>query len=400
MNDAKQQNGSNTMVITEARWLTPNGEWRDGWVQIEDGKISKAEEGSPEGLPSGAWRLSAKGRMVAPGLIDIHIHGTDGHDCLGDVNEQAGVAAALPRHGVTSYVPAVVTGRGEDMERAVRAIAAARRVQAGGQAEILGCHLEGPYISPDYRGAHDPAAIRNPSIVELSLWLDASERSLRLVTIAPERPGALEAIRWLADHGVVSSVGHTAATYAEVQAAIEAGATHSVHCFNAMRPLHHREPGATGAVLSDDRLTAELIADFVHVHPAACAIALRSKGPHGMALVTDAIAAAGQPEGRYRLGTLEVVVRDGSARLPDGTLAGSVLTLDLAVRNLVGRGLLTPAEALRRASQNPARIVGVGDRKGTIEMGKDADLICLDDDLQVQWTMTRGALAYEREGEN
>lgn len=402
--DANQQNSGSHMVITDARWLDPDGRWHQGWIEVQGGRIAAVGEGQPNDRLAGAWRLSAEGRRVAPGLIDIHIHGSDGFDCTGDLEQQMGMAGVMPRHGVTSYVAAVVSGSVEDMERAVRHVAEAIKVQATGdlgrkvpwQAEILGSHLEGPFISMEYKGAHDPLVVRDPSIVELSLWQEASSRTIRMVTLAPELPGGLEAIRWLKEHGIVANVGHTAATYGQVQEAIEAGATHSVHCFNAMRPLHHREPGATGAILSDRRITAELIADFVHVHPAACHVALSSKGHDGLALVTDAIAAAGMAPGHYHLGTLEVVVSEDAARLHDGTLAGSVLTLDKAVRNVVRQGLLTAEEALHRASAVPARVVGVQDRKGSIEAGKDADLICLDDDLQVRWTMTRGTLAYER----
>lgn len=418
------------MIITDARWLTPEGTWQQGWIEVNDGRITAAGAGSPGGFSAasgaaapaaapggartlqaapGAPTLSAAGRMVAPGLIDIHIHGSDGFDALGDVDEQLGMAGALPRHGVTAYVAAVVSGATDRMEQAVRSIAAARRVQAAGTrgapgaatgagagaAEILGTHLEGPFISPEFKGAHDPTVLRAPSIPELTRWLAASEQSLRMVTLAPELPGGLEAVRWLADHGIVAAIGHTAATYAQVMEAIAAGATHSVHCYNAMSPLRHREPGTVGAVLADDRITAELIADFIHVHPAACLVALRSKGLDRLALVTDAMVAAGMPDGSYRLGSLDVVVRDNSARLADGTLAGSVLTLDRAVRNLCHAGLLTPAEALHHASAVAARVIGVADRKGAIAPGFDADLVCLDDDLSVRWTMARGAMAYQ-----
>ncbi len=402
--NTKQESGTGHMVITDARWLGPDGRWHEGWIEVQGSRIAAAGEGQVDDRLAGAWRLSAGGRMVAPGLIDIHIHGTDGFDCTGDLEQQLGMAGSMPRHGVTSYVAAVVSGSVEDMERAVRSIAEGMRVQASGdpgrkvpwQAEILGSHLEGPFISMEYKGAHDPRVVRDPSIVELSLWLEASGRTMRMVTLAPELPGGLETIRWLKEHGIVANVGHTAATHAQVLEAIEAGATHSVHCFNAMRPLHHREPGATGAILSDSRITAELIADFVHVHPAACHVALASKGHDGLALITDAIAAAGMSPGRYNLGTLEVVVTEDAARLADGTLAGSVLTLDKAVRNVVRQGLLPVEEALHRASAVPAHVVGVHDRKGSIEAGKDADLVCLNEDLQVEWTITRGTIAYER----
>ncbi|MGE5591365.1 MAG: hypothetical protein ACM3ZA_12235, partial [Bacillota bacterium] len=235
MNGNREYNSSH-MVITDARWLGPDGRWRQGWIEVQGGRIAAVGEGQPSGPAAagggpapgslaGAWRLSAEGRMVAPGLIDIHIHGSDGFDCTGGLDEQLGMAAVMPRHGVTSYVAAVVSGSAQDMERGVRNIAEAMKIQATGdpgrkvpwQAEILGSHLEGPFINMEYKGAHDPRVVRDPSIVELSLWQEASGRTIRMVTLAPELPGGLEAVRWLKEHGIVANVGHTAATYRQVQ---------------------------------------------------------------------------------------------------------------------------------------------------------------------------------------
>ena len=266
---------------------------------------------------------------------------------------------------------------------------AARHAASG--ATALGLHLEGPLLSPVRAGAHPRAAIAAADIAALSSVL--ARDAVRLVTLAPERPGAFDWIRRLREAGVVVSLGHTDASYDELRRGIDAGATLVTHLYNAMSPFHHREPGAVGAALDDDRVAVGIIADGVHCHAAAVRLALRAKGPRGVVLVTDAMAAAGLGPGTYPLGGIEVIVDATSARLADGTLAGSILTMDRALRELVGMTGASVADALRMASEVPARILGLA-TKGRIAVGCDADLVLLDRSLEVVATVVGGRVAY------
>lgn len=324
--------------------------------------------------------------LVAPGFVDLQYNGGFGVEIGAAADAIALVAARLPATGVTSFLPTLVSLRAEAYRDALAAFGHAQIAQ--GDAKPLGLHLEGPFLSVDAPGAHDAAAI---AAADDALFdeLVASGR-VALMTIAPEREGALARIARLVAEKIVVSIGHTRATYEQALAAADAGATTVTHLFNAMTPFDHRAPGVVGAALADERITCGMIADGVHLHDVTTRFALRVKGPDRVVLVTDAMAAAGMGPGTYALAGKTVRVDDTSARLDDGTLAGSILTMDRAVKNVVALG--TPlADALRMASTTPARVLGLAG-KGRIAVGADADIVLLSDDLAVTGTMIAGVM--------
>jgi N-acetylglucosamine-6-phosphate deacetylase len=367
--------------------LLLDGALTPGAVVVEGGRIGAVLRAPRDGdLPPAVIETG----IVAPGLIDLQLNGAFGAEVGADPEAIRHLAARLPETGVTAFLPTRITAPPDHYQHVFEAFERAR--DAAG-ARPLGLHLEGPFLSPARPGAHrrDLIEAADPALLDLFL-----AGPVRLVTLAPERPGALARIRRLRGRGIVVSLGHTDATLEEFAAGVEAGATMATHLYNAMSPFAHRAPGAVGAALVDDRVTVGLIADGVHSHPAAVRLALRAKGPQGVALVTDAMAATGMPPGEYALGGRRVAVDATSARLPDGTLAGAVLTLDRAVRNLVRWGAASPAAALRMAGEVPARLLGL-DNAGRLELGRDADLALFDDELRVQSTIVGGETVYRRE---
>ena len=381
------------LLITGARVLTPNGEWPRGWILVEGRRIAAMGQGEPPpGSDAGADVLAADGLVAMPGFIDLHVHGAVGVDVMdADRDGLARMARFLAGHGVTAWLPATMTATGPATERAL----AAARAVAGpvdGGATILGAYLEGPYLNRARAGAQDPDLIRPAGRAEATRLLDLG--IIRVLVIAPE----VEENRWLVTEavarGLTVSAGHTDATYEQALQAVKDGVRHVTHAFNAMRPLGHREPGMLGAALVLPELRCELIADNIHVHPAAMRLLVQAKSPGGVVLVSDAMPATGLPEGAYTIGNRPAFSVNGAVRLADGTLAGSVLTLDRALHNLqaaTGRPL---AELWPAASRNAAQAVGVDDRKGTLEPGKDADLVLLDPALQVVATVAEGTLVY------
>jgi len=307
------------------------------------------------------------------------------------------IAATLGRYGTTSFVATTVTASPEDTCRSIEEIAKRSEDQFsaanGAKAEILGIHFEGPFISPARRGVHPLEWIATPSKQLLDRFLSCARGNGRILTLAPELPGAIELIHAARRAGLVVSLGHTDASFDDAIAAIHAGARHSAHVFNAMRPFSHRETGVLGAVLTSREVTAELIADGVHVDDAAIRLLLAAKGVDKTVLVSDGTAATGMPDGRYRLGMLEVIVSGGVCRNSEGKLAGSTLTLDRAVRHMVQLGVPL-ADALRMATWNPARVIGIEGRKGTLAAGADADLVLLDEQLGVARVMARGSWLF------
>jgi N-acetylglucosamine-6-phosphate deacetylase len=374
-------------LLINGRLALPGGELRRGWLRVEGGRIAALGEGDAPGPGR-----DLGGALLAPGFIDVHVHGAAGAEFLdADPAERAAILRAHARGGTTGLLATTVTASHERLLRAVQALAAAEPVDGG--AALLGIHLEGPYLCERHRGAQDPAHLRPPDRAELDALLAAGP--VRLVTLAPELPGAPETIGRLAGAGVVASVGHTDATYAQAMAAFDAGARHATHLFNGMRPFHHREPGVIGAALDRDDVTCELICDGEHVDPAAIRLVHRLKGAGRSVLVTDAMSAAGLGDGEYRIGDLPVRVRGGRAELADSeTLAGSTLTMGAAVRNAVRLAGLPLADALRMASATPARVLGLEGSKGALAPGFDADLVVLDDALAVTATMVAGAWVH------
>ena len=383
-------------AIFARRALTPQHEIADAVVLIEDEKIVAVGRRDEVAVPASARRHERREFSVVPGFIDVHIHGAAGYDVMDSSAEAlAAITACVAARGTTSLVSTTVTASEESISGTAQAVAEwmdrSARERAGGRlsAEILGIHFEGPFISPTRRGVHPEEWIVAPSVSLLRRLVAAARGKARILTLAPELPGSAELIAEAVKAGLVVSLGHTDASYAEATEAISRGARHAAHVFNAMRPFAHRETGVLGAILTSPRVTAELIADGVHVDDVAMRILLAAKGTHGVILVSDGTAATGMPDGKYRLGNFEVSVAAGVARNSEGKLAGSTLTLDRALRHMVALGIPL-REALPMLTSNPARLLGLERRKGCLAAGADADLVLLDDQLHVAGVMTRG----------
>ncbi len=377
--------GSAVDAIFCGRAVTPQEDLRNVLIQIEQGVITTVR--SDTDRPCGDF-VDASDGIVVPGLIDIHIHGGAGCDVIDGTYEALDrISTHLARCGVTSFLPTVVTATWSEMVAAVAAVREAVQRGTGGSV-VLGAHLEGPFLNPENKGAMPVELLRPPSVAEFERYFGEFAPYIKVMTVAPELDGAEELIRHLAGRGIVVSVGHSGATYDQVARAIDAGARNATHTYNAMRGLHHREPGTVGAILAADRLFAELIWDNLHVHPAAAKALVRAKSPRRVVLVSDAMRAAGFADGEYQLGDQTVFVREGSARLSDGTLAGSVVTLDEAVRNASEHFPLP--DVVRMASHTPAESIRLADRTGSIREGLSADLVVLDRGLRVQKVFVRG----------
>lgn len=330
---------------------------------------------------------------IAPGLIDLQINGAYGFDFTAQSATVSDVAKRLPETGVTAFLPTIISSPLESYPNILRDLKRATADARG--AQILGVHLEGPYLSPQRAGAHNPDYLRAPILTTLQKYTGfASYPLVKMVTLAPELLGALDLVRRFRGTGIVISAGHSAATYDQALAGFNSGITYGTHLFNAMSPLAHREPGLVGALLSSD-VPCGLIADGIHVHPAAIQAAFRAKGASEITLVTDAMAAMGTNKGSYTLGDREVIVDAKSARLADGTLAGSILQMDAAIRNVIEFTGCSLADAITMASATPARVLGL-ERKGKIAPGCDGDLVVLDESLHVQMTIVQGEIVYRR----
>ncbi len=335
------------------------------------------------------------GGYILPGLVDVHVHGAVGHDTMdADPRALEEMARFFARHGVTGFLATTMTaGRRATLE-AVRGVAACNPRPRGG-AKILGIHLEGPYLSPEFPGAQPAADIRPADLAEFAALVAAGP--VRMITLAPEQPGAHALIDEACRRGVTVVAGHTSATYAQMEKAVDRGLRQATHTYNAMTGLHHRHPGAVGAVLADDRIDAQLIADNVHVHPAAMKVLARCEGAARTVLITDAMRATGLPPGQYELGGQPVFVADGECHLADGTLAGSILTLERGLANFMAAAGLSLAQAWPAAGRTPAASIGLGDEMGCIAEGYCADLTVVDAGGEVIATVVDGTVAYLRE---
>lgn len=372
--------------------ITPTREIMDGAVLIEDGKILAAGRASALGIPAGASVLDAPGLAAVPGFIDWQLNGGFGHDFTADPATIWPVGARLAEHGVTGFLPTIISAPLEKYAAAQRVLKAGPPPGYRG-ATPLGLHFEGPFLNPGKKGAHNPDHLRLASPEAIKGW--TRRGGVRLVTLAPELPGALAAIRALRGNGVAVSAGHSLADYEQALKAFEAGVSAGTHLFNAMPGLDHRAPGLAAALLRSENITVGLIPDGIHVHPAMVALAWKQKGPGKMAIVTDAMGALGMPPGEYELGGFKVHVDENSARLADGTLAGSILSMDQAVRNLMKFTGCTLREAVSAATLNPARLSG-SRRKGRLVPGADADLVLLDTKARVALTIVGGEVMYSR----
>jgi N-acetylglucosamine-6-phosphate deacetylase len=380
-----------TTLFQNACILTSTRRLERGWLLADGGKIAAFGEGDAPAF-EGAAIVNSAGCILLPGFIDVHVHGALDHDSM-DATPHAvrAMARFYARHGVTSFLVTTWTDTDTHIQQALENAAASAGPHADG-ATVLGVHLEGPYINAEKRGAQREQDVRRADPVEALRYLDTGV--IRLLSLAPE----FEANHWLitecVKRGITVSVAHTAATYTHMQKAVSLGLTHSTHTYNAMMPLTHRDPGTVGAVMTMPQIRCELIADNIHVHPVAMNVLYRAKGVEGVILITDAVRVAGLPDGEYTLDDRPVVVSGGAVRLPDGTLAGSTLTMERALKNFIA----ATGESLDRlwpaSSINAARAAHVADRKGSIEAGKDADLVLLNADLEVQLTMAEGRIIY------
>jgi N-acetylglucosamine-6-phosphate deacetylase len=379
-----------SLLLRNASLVLPGGIVEQGWLLVEDGRITgvAAASGEPEPVhgPETAVHDLA-GRHVVPGFVDMHVHGGGGATFTTGDPEQAVIAARFHLgHGTTTMVASTVTAELADIEHHIGELSGL--VQDG---LLVGLHLEGPFISKDRCGAHDPTLLRTPEPAALRRLLRAGHGTVRMITVAPELEHGMDAVRLLTEEGVIAAVGHTDATYAQTRKAIDLGAPVGTHVFNAMRPVHHREPGPVTALLEQDQVIAEVVNDGLHVHPSVVSLMFAAAGAHRIALITDAIVAAGVGDGEYSLGSLTVQVRAGEARLTDGdSLAGSTLTMDNALRNAVRLAGVSLVDAAVSASLTPARALGLAERIGSLEAGKQADLVVLDEDLRVASVMRTG----------
>jgi N-acetylglucosamine-6-phosphate deacetylase len=396
------------IAITARKLFTPLEEIDDAVLVVEDHVIRAVGSRSEVSVPSHAKIFDAGDRIIAPGYVEIHVHGAAGHDVM-EATPQAfsSIARALARHGTTSFLPTTVTASKKALLNALTGIGTLihswktlHENTKEALAEPLGIHMEGPFISSERRGVHPENNLQTPSVKLFQEFLDSSRESVRILTIAPELNGAAELQSYAIGRGIKVAIGHSDATYAIARMAIDSGASHAVHTFNAMRPFNHRETGIIGAVLTDDRILAEVIADGVHVSEPALRLLLRAKGSAGIILVTDGISATGQGPGKFQLGEMEVFVaaepntRCLVCRSGEGILAGSVLTQDIAVQNMVATSGATLRDAVRMATWNPAKLLGIEAQKGCLRPGADADAVLLNLDGSLAGTMTRGATNF------
>ena len=386
--------GDNRTLIHSATLVTqPNHEGK-GWLVIEDGRIADLGTNLPPSGDTIGQSIDAQGMWLMPGMIDIHVHGALGFDTM-DATPKAVLAMSsyFATHGVTGFLATTWT---DSQERILAALENVRESMDGHSlpgAQLLGVHLEGPYLNRAKGGAQNLDHIRHAKRDEALAFLESGV--IRVVSLAPE----FEENRWLitecVGRDIVVSAAHTNANYEEMMVAIQQGVRHATHTFNAMTGLHHRTPGVVGAVLTSDQVRAELIADNHHVHPAAMQLLWQTKGTEGIILITDSIRAGGMPDGEYILDERTAMVQDGVCRLSDGTLAGSTLTMNNALKNFVVATQTSIADVWQTTSQNAAQALGINDRKGALKIGYDADLVLIDDNFNIHYTMVAGKTVFE-----
>jgi N-acetylglucosamine-6-phosphate deacetylase len=388
----------NDLLLINARVLTEEGIIEKGYIYLKDGKI--AETGLAPYLPQHQAEVIElpEESTVVPGFIDVHIHGAGGADTMDATTEAlTTMASILPEEGTTSFLATTITQNQKAITKALENAADyISQHNNPGKAEVLGIHLEGPFINESRKGAQPAKHIITPDIELFARMQEASGNNIRLVTLAPEKENGCELIAYLAENGVIASVGHSDASYGQMSEAVKAGATHVTHLFNGMRGMHHRDPGVAGAALLFDELKIEMIADGIHVVPEMLDLSIRTKGTDGVILITDSMRAKCLKNGSYDLGGQEVRVADGKALLADGTLAGSILKMKDSLKNMMEFTGISLEEAVKLASENPARQLKVFDRKGSIAPGKDADLVVLDHNHEVVMSFCRGVASYTR----
>jgi len=385
------------ILIKNAKVITPYEILNEHAVSIYNNKIENIGHQKDFDERDYEKIIDADGKYLSPGFIDIHNHGNSGYDTMDATFEaMESISRFHIKNGVTGFLATTMTLPLKEIEKAIKNVVDYIEFQRNEDkdkmkgSQVLGIYLEGPYFSQEKKGAQDPKYLRNPEVKELEEFLNISRGNIKVVPLAPELPGALEAIRYLKSKGITTSVGHSNATFAQTKTAINNGITLATHLYNGMRSFSHREPGVIGAVLTDERVYCEMICDGIHLHKASMEIAVKMKSKDKIVLISDAMMAAGLEDGEYQLGGRKVFVKNGEVRLPGGGLAGSTLTLNRAVYNMVDLVNIPLQDAVRMASLNPAKAIGVDDRKGSIEIGKDADLIIFDENINISTVMVMG----------
>ena len=382
-----------TKLLHVGHAFTPTKELHDVGILIRDGVIESVGPRSSQSLPSSAQEILATDKIAAPGFIDVHIHGAGGHDVMEGTEEALqAVSSTIASHGTTAFVATTVTADPNAICKSSEAIAryiGKQHATSRPGAEVLGIHFEGPFISPVRRGVHPPEWIKLPSAELLERFITAAQGHALILTIAPELLGAMPCIDAARKAGMVVGIGHTDATYEQTRAGLARGAHHAIHTYNAMRPFSHRDAGVIGAVLTSPEISAELIADGIHVDEVAMRVLLQAKGTGGVILISDGISAMGMPDGKYILGGFEITVSGAVCRNIEGKLAGSTLTLDRALRNIVKLGA-SLGDALQMLTLNPAKLLGIEHKKGVLHPNADADIVLLNPNLEVAQVFTRG----------
>ena len=382
-----------SLAFINARIVTPFRVIDRGVLITEGSKIAAIGDVDDIAIPRSAKKYDLDGQLLTPGFVDVLVHGGGGHG-FADTSREAleEISAFFFKHGTTGMLAALYSKKEADMIADVSRISSFIETSPG--TNIWGIHLEGPFINPELHGAMNVEYLWKPDVEAWQRLFDASKGHIRLMTIAPELPGVEPVMRAAAGDGVVLSIGHSAASYAEVLTAIDNGAAHVTHMFNAMRPFHHRTPGLMTGALLHPELKIELIADGIHVHPAVMKLLYNIKGDGGIVLITDAIRACGMKDGEYTFMDQTITVKDKRAYLADGTLAGSTLTMEQAVKTIVESVEVPLADAVRMGSLNGARVLGLSHRKGILAVGKDADLVVLNNDFEVRFTVFEGNVRY------
>ncbi|ARK29842.1 N-acetylglucosamine-6-phosphate deacetylase [Halalkalibacter krulwichiae] len=392
-------NRPNTIIIKNITIYAEKEIMKDSFIQIKNDKISKVGPMNEcPSIESAEILTFSSDFCLLPGFIDLHIHGVNGADTMDHSFEALSkMAQALPKEGTTSFLATTITQSNEQIEAALSNVSAYQvALPSEEEAEIVGIHLEGPFISPERAGAQPLSHIKDPDLALFDQWQELSGNQIKLVTMAPEREHGLAFVKHLTNTGVIASIGHSDATYALVKDAVALGLRHVTHLYNGMRGFHHREPGVAGAALDQNEVMVEMIVDGIHIHPAVVNTTYKAKGANEIILITDAMRAKGLADGTYDLGGQQVEVSNQKALLPDGTLAGSMLTMDQAIKNMKNYTGCSLEDITIMASKNPAIQIGVFDRKGSIAVGKDADLTIVDQDLNVVLTVCRGKISYQK----
>ncbi|OQA21864.1 MAG: N-acetylglucosamine-6-phosphate deacetylase [Actinobacteria bacterium ADurb.Bin346] len=383
------------LYIYNGKIITPFESLKGHAIHTRDGKIlsiALKENKFPEKVNA----LDAGGGYIVPGFIDLHAHGGGGADSMDGSTDAVNIIASTHcRYGTTSFLAATMTMSKDDIFRSLVSLKEAHKKGTNG-AQVIGIHLEGPFINEEMKGAQNKEHIIPPDIRLMRKFQEISGGFIKIVTLAPELPGSDELICWLCENNIVVSAGHTNATFEQIEAAVKLGLRHITHTFNAMTGLHHRKPGAAGAALTFKELTVELIADGIHVHPAVMRLIVNAKEKENVVLITDAIRAAGLPPGKYDLGGQEVSASRTKAILKDGTLAGSVLTMDRAVKNMIIKAGVSLENAMQMATYNPAKCIGIDNIKGSLASGKDADIVILNKNFETEITIVMGKAVFNR----